>query len=141
MEKMARVKRVAPDAAELADALKRGRDEMAQGATAVRYDRRNDAVILVMRSGAIAMIPRSLIPIVADAERSSLGGVELSPMGTSLRFPRLDADFAVQGLIRCVFQVNEANRIAGGTKSAARAAASRVNGRKGGRPRTKHVRP
>lgn len=83
------------------------------------------------------MIPRSLIPVLAKEERSAAADIELSPMGTSLRFPLLDVDFAVQGLIRHVFGVNQANRVAGATKSVARAAASRQNGRKGGRPRAK----
>jgi hypothetical protein len=119
-------------------ALERGKVEMAFGASAVSYDRRRDAVILTMRSGAVAMIPRLLIPVVADAEPRAATDLELSPLGTSLSFPRLDADLAVQGLIRRAFGVNEANRIAGATKSPARAAASRANGGKGGgRPKAK----
>jgi hypothetical protein len=133
---MARVKRE-PTAEEIEAARKRGKAEMAAGAIAANYDRRRDTVVLTMRSGAIATIPRSLIPVVAHAGPRAAADVELSPMGTSIRFPALDADFAVQGLIRSAFGVNEANRIAGATKSSARAAASRVNGRKGGRPRTK----
>jgi hypothetical protein len=124
-------------AAEFAAAGKLGRAEMALGAVIAAYDRRRDAIVLTMRSGAIATIPRSLIPLVADAEPRALADIELSPLGSSLRFPKLDADFAIQGLIRHCFGVNEANRIAGATKSPARAAASRTNGRKGGRPRTK----
>jgi hypothetical protein len=78
-----------------------------------------------------------MIPVFASAEPRDLTDVELSPMGSSIRFPLLDADFAVQALIRHAFGVNEANRIAGATKSPARAAASRSNGAKGGRPRAK----
>jgi hypothetical protein len=133
---MARVRRVSTDA-ELAAARERGRAEMAAGAAAVAYDRRRDAIVVTMRSGAIATIPRMLIPGVAGAEPRNAADVELSPMGSSLRFPSLDADFAVLGLIRRVFGVNEANRIAGATRSKARAAASRANGVKGGRPRTR----
>jgi len=132
---MARLKsREAPTAAAFEKARQRGEAEMASGATAARYDRRHDKVVLTMRSGAVAVIPRSSIPTLADVERHAVAELELSPMGTSLRFPRLDADFAVQGLIRSAFGVNEANRLAGSTKSPARAAASRANGRKGGRP-------
>lgn len=124
-----------PTVAEIEATYKRGKAEMASGAAAVRYDRSHDALILTMQSGAVATIPRELIPVVADAVPEAALDLELSPMGTSLRFPRLDADFAVQGLIRLAFGVNEANRVAGATKSSARAAASRQNGRKGGRPR------
>jgi len=131
---MARVGRREITKGEFDAAVKRGKVELALGASAVTYDRRRDAVILTMRSGAVATIPRLLIPVVADAEPRAAADLELSPMGTSLRFPQLDADFAVLGLIRRAFGVNEANRIAGATKSPARAAASRANGRKGGRP-------
>jgi hypothetical protein len=131
---MARVKQRESSVAEIEAASKRGKAEMASGATAVRYDRRRDAIVLTMRSGAVATIPRELIPVVADSAPGAARDLELSPMGSSLRFPLLDADFAVQGLIRLAFGVNEANRLAGATKSPARAAASRQNGRKGGRP-------
>lgn len=138
MEKMAPIKQQRETTiAELEAARERGKVEMALGATAARYDRRRDAVILMMRSGAEATIPRVLIPVVADAGPRTAADVELSPLGTSLRFPRIDADFAVQGLIRRAFGVNEVNRIAGATKSPARAAASRANGLKGGRPAAK----
>jgi hypothetical protein len=136
---MARVKQREPTIAEIETAYKRGKAEIAAGAKAVRYDRRRDVIILTMRSGAVATIPRELIPVVADSGPTDALDLELSPMGSSLRFPRLDADFAVQGLIRLAFGVNEANRVAGATKSPARAAASRQNGRKGGRPPKKNV--
>ncbi len=118
-------------------ALERGNAEAASGARAVRYDRRHDAIILTMRSGAIATIPRALIPVVAKAEPEIAAEVELSPMGTTLRFPLLDADFGVHALIRRAFDLSQAHRAAGATKSLARASASRENGRKGGRPRKK----
>jgi hypothetical protein len=124
-------------AVEVEAARELGKAEMAAGAISADYDPRRDALVLTMRSGASALIPRSLIPVVADADPQLAADIELSPMGTSIRFPALDADFAVQGLIRRAFGVNEANRIAGATKSSARAAASRANGRKGGRPSAK----
>ncbi len=133
---MARIKREV-SSEEIVAARARGRDEMAGAAATATYDRRRDVIVITMRSGAIASIPRILIPIVSDAGRRAAADVELSPMGSSLRFPSLDADFAVQGLIRHVFGVNEMNRIAGATKSSARAAASRANGAKGGRPPSK----
>jgi hypothetical protein len=136
---MARMKRQALTTSEIEAARTRGKTETASGASSVRYDRGCDAIILTMRSGAVATIPRVLIPVVADVEPDKAVEPELSPMGSSLRFPQLDADFAVQGLIRRAFDVNQANRIAGATKSPARASASRLNGFKGGRPRKKHV--
>jgi hypothetical protein len=115
VEEMARVKRHETSDAEIDAALARGKIDAASGASAVRYDRRRDVVVLTMRSGAVAVIPRALIPVVAAAEPAAVAGLELSPMGTSLRFPLLDADFAVQGLIRRVFDLSQAHRVAGAT--------------------------
>jgi hypothetical protein len=139
MEEMAQVMRHEVTDAEIEVARSRGKAEMGSGASAVRYDRRHDAIVLTMKSGAIATIPRILIPLVADVEPRSVIDLELSPMGTSLRFPQLDADFSVQGLIRRVFEINQANRVASATKSPARASASRRNGQKGGRPLKKRT--
>jgi hypothetical protein len=136
VDEMARI-RDEVTAAEFEAAGIRGKAEMARGAVSVTYDRRRDAIVISMRSGAAAAIPRSLIPLVAEAEPRAAADVELTPMGTAIRFPSLDADFAIRGLIRICFGLNEANSIAGATKSLARAAASRANGRKGGRPSTK----
>lgn len=132
---MARTNSARPTTAEVKAADERGKAEMATGATAAHFDRKHDAIVLTMRSGAVAIVPRSLIPLASRGDRRLVSDLELSPMGTSLRFPRFDADFAIQGLIRRVFGVNEANRIAGAIRSPARAAASRANGRKGGRPK------
>jgi hypothetical protein len=72
---------------------------------------------------------------INSVDRSFASAVEVSPLGTSLRFPRLDADFAVHALIRRAFGANEGYRRAGATKSPARAAGSPENGKKRGRPR------
>ena len=115
-------------AKEFEAAIERGNVEMASGACTVRYDRRRDAIVLTMQSGAIATIPRALIPIVAKAEPEIAAELEISPMGTTLRFPLLDADFGVHALIRRAFDLSQARRAAGATKSSARASASRAGG-------------
>jgi hypothetical protein len=61
--------------------------------------------------------------------------VELSPAGWLIVFPALDADYSVAGLLREIFGFTAQQRRAGATKSPARAAASRANGKKGGRPK------
>ncbi len=132
---MARVKRPALTDEEFEAARKRGELEMANGARSVRFDHSKGTVVITMRSGAVALIPWSLIPIVSGEKRPRVVGVELSPLCTTLRFPQFDADFSIRSLVRHAFGMNEGNKIAGSTKSAARAAASRRNGRKGGRPK------
>lgn len=85
-----------------------------------------------MYSGTVVEIPRKLVPVIDKAPLSA--DVELSPMGSSLRWDALDADFSVPGLIREVFGMTAALRRAGATKSKARAKASKENGLLGGRP-------
>jgi succinylarginine dihydrolase len=79
---------------------------------------------------------------MARANDAALADVEILGQGHALRWPRLDADFTVPGLLMGVFgtrawMASELARHAGRAKSSAKAAAARANGRKGGRPRRK----
>lgn len=72
-----------------------------------------------------------------------LAEVELYPSGSAIRWPKLDMDVSVSGLVLDLLSSpewkrvlrREVNRELGRTKSEARARAARENGRKGGRPR------
>jgi hypothetical protein len=63
----------------------------------------------------------------------------VSPMGTGLHWPQLDADLSVQALLEGVFGSRAWRRAhaarAGSVKSEAKALAARANGAKGGRPK------
>lgn len=135
---MARVK-IAPhesNDAELRTAAARGRAEMRRdGARAVRYDARSDELEIVLNSGVTVSMPRSAVPGLETASREDLAQVELSPLGTSIVFEKLDADYAVQGLLRKILGLNEQQRAAGTATSAAKRVAAAANGRRGGRPR------
>ncbi len=65
--------------------------------------------------------------------------IEISPAGLGLHFPKLDADVYVPALFEGVYGsrawMKQAARVAGSTRSEAKSAASRENGKKGGRPR------
>jgi hypothetical protein len=53
-----------------------------------------------------------------------------------LRFPRLDAEPALfEGIYGSKAWIKQAARVAGSTRSEAKSAAARENGKKGGRPR------
>jgi hypothetical protein len=138
VEEVARVK-IAPHEstdAELCTAAARGRAEMRRdGARAVRYDPRSDELEIVLNSGVTVSMPRSAVPGLETASRENLAQVELSPLGTSIVFEKLDADYAVQGLLRKVLGLNEQQRAAGAVTSATKRAAAAANGRHGGRPR------
>jgi hypothetical protein len=112
-----------------------GELEAANGAAAAKYDRRRDVLIVTMKNGAVATMPRKLFPELARASADEMGDLEITPLCSSILFRSLDEAISVFGLIREAFGINVQNRIAGMTTSQARAQASRRNGKKGGRPR------
>lgn len=68
-----------------------------------RYDRTSEAVILTFGSGASMTIPRRVIPGLEREPASVLETVVLSPAGNALRWPLLDADVHVLGLVERAF--------------------------------------
>jgi hypothetical protein len=68
-----------------------------------RYDRKSEALILTFGSGASMTIPRGVIPGLGHEPVSALETVVLSPSGDALRWPLLDADVHLPGLVECVF--------------------------------------
>jgi hypothetical protein len=95
--------------------------------------------MMELSSGIIFGFPASSIPALAKATPAQLVAVELSPGGGGLHWEQLDADLSVPGLLLSAIgrsqKLTELARLAGQTKSFAKAAASRENGAKGGRPR------
>jgi Protein of unknown function (DUF2442) len=108
-------------------------------ATSARYDRPNGRVVMELSNGYLFAFPTSSIPELAKATAKQLSEVELFPGGDVLHWEQLDADLSVPGLLLSSLgrteKLSELARIAGKTKSPAKAAASRANGAKGGRPR------
>ncbi len=104
-------------------------------ARSARYDTRKRALVLVLATGAELSIPIASIPKLAKATAAELSEVELEPDGTGLHWETLDADFHVVGLVREATGQADVYRRAGAVKSAAKTAAVRENGKKGGRPR------
>jgi hypothetical protein len=120
---------------ELSAASARGRAEMKRdGARSAVYNPKRDEVQIVLKSGVSMSIPRKQIPGLENAAIELLREVELSPMTTSISFPKLDADYSVHGLIRTVLGLNDQQRIAGSATSPAKRSAAARNGRLGGRP-------
>src|SRR5579862_8996585 len=69
----------------------------------VRYDRASDSVLLTFRGGGSMTIPRRLIPGLEHRAASALETMTLSAAGDALRWPALDVDVYVPGLVELAF--------------------------------------
>jgi len=109
-------------------------------AISARYDRRASRIVVVLNTGVQVAFPVRLAEELAGADPDDLAEIEISPAGLGLHWPRLDADIYVPALLQGVFgskrwMAAHLGANGGKVRSAAKAAASRENGRKGGRPR------
>ena len=109
-------------------------------AVSARYDRRRSRVVVALNTGVELTFPTQRAEGLADASPDSLAEIEISPAGLGLHWPRLDADLYVPALLQGVFgskrwMARQLGAEGGRSRTAAKIAASRENGRKGGRPR------
>lgn len=129
------------------EAAARGKLEQAAQprAAAAHYDARKKLVVIELANGASFAFPPSLAQGLEGAAAADLSEIEITPMGTGLHWPRLDADLTVDGLLAGVFGSRSWMRAhaarAGRARSPAKAAAARANGGKGGRPKKAAVAP
>jgi Protein of unknown function (DUF2442) len=110
-------------------------------AAAARYRARDEALHVALTNGATFTIPVKLIPALERASPRELRSVQVLGRGGGLHWESLDLDLSVPALVSSVFEgptwLAELGRVGGRRSSAAKAAAARKNGRKGGRPRTR----
>jgi hypothetical protein len=112
--------------------------------TAVRYLPRRDAIELVFVSGGAVIVPRILIPELADAPTDVLKQLTVSAAGDAVTCRAADVDIDAAGLVEAVFGARllaaAFGRRGGRQTSKAKIKASRANGAKGGRPRNRSTR-
>lgn len=108
-------------------------------ATKVRYDRLRRSLHVTLSNGTMLVVPINLIASLRRATDRDLAGVAVGVAGVGLRWEELDEDLSIEGLARVALGhrvLLRASGAAGGaSKTAAKAKASRLNGKKGGRPR------
>lgn len=109
-------------------------------AVSARYDRRRSRVVVALNTGVELTFPTHLAEGLADASPDSLADIEISPAGLGLHWPKLDADLYVPALLQGVFgsktwMARQLGAEGGRARTPIKVAASRANGRKGGRPR------
>jgi len=108
-------------------------------AVSARYDRHRSRVVVRLNTGVELAFPARLAEGLADASPDSLAEIEISPAGLGLHWPRLDADLYVPALLQGVFgskgwMARQLGAEGGRSRTPAKIAAARANGRKGGRP-------
>lgn len=104
------------------------------------YDKRYDLITLRLADDIRVSIPRKKLQGLQQATPAQLSKIRLLGRGTGLHWPELDVDHYVPGLLNHVFGtarwMAEIGRLGGSAKSRAKTRAARVNGKRGGRPKS-----
>ncbi len=115
------------------------REKTATKIRGVRYDSRRDVVVVKLSTESTIEVPRARIPGFAKADRAALADLTISPGAESLWSATVDDGVLLEQLLAIAVGVQlmmtVGARFSARRRSPAGSAASRENGKKGGRPR------
>jgi hypothetical protein len=113
-------------------------------AVAARYDRRADRIVVTLNTTVdVSFSPRAAQGL-ENASADELAAIEITPPGFGLHWPKLDADLYVPALLEGMlgsrhWMAARLGAAGGRSRSKAKVAASRENGKLGGRPAKKRA--
>jgi hypothetical protein len=115
-------------------------------AVAARYDRKSDRIVVSLNTGfEVSFSPRETQGL-ENARAEQLAMIEITPPGFGLHWPKLDVDLYVPAVIEGIlgsrrWMAARLGAAGGRSRSEVKAAASRENGKLGGRPPKKVRQP
>jgi hypothetical protein len=114
-------------------------------AVSARFDRRIGRIVVSLSSGLEVNFPHENAEGLQHATPAELAQIEITPSGYGLHFPKLDADLYLPALLRGFYgsrkwMAASLGQRGGLSRSRAKVAASRGNGKLGGRPRLRPAR-
>ena len=109
-------------------------------AVSARYDSRTGRVVVHLSSRLIVSLAPEDAQGLEHARPAQLREIEISPSGFGLHFPAVVADLYIPGLLEGFlgsksWMASRLGQLGGQSTSKAKKAASRANGKLGGRPR------
>ena len=104
------------------------------------YDRKSGHIVIHLSSKLILSFSPRDVQGLENAKPAQLDEIEITPSGFGIHFLKLDADLYVPGLLEGFlgskkWMAARLGQIGGQSRSRAKRAASRANGKLGGRPR------
>ena len=127
------------DDASLVKANEQGRRLLARGPLAIAAKYEAGRIHVELNNGCAFVFPTEHAEDLAGAKALDLRSIEIQAAGLSLHWPRLDADLYVPSLVKGVLGTRQwmarIGALGGRANTESKAAASRANGKLGGRPK------